>query len=56
MSYLGQDALDQDMINQYAQKLSNDDKLKISKVAAYLPAWMSDAIHKISGNIHGSLS
>lgn len=52
MAYLGKAALDDDMIHQYSQKLSNDDKLKISKVVAHLPAWMSDAIHKIQGNIH----
>ena len=51
MVYLGKDALDNDMIHQYSQKLSNDDKLNISKMASYLPAWMSDAIHKIQGNI-----
>jgi hypothetical protein len=53
MAYLGKAALDEDMIHQYSQKLSNDDKLKISKVASNLPAWMSDAIHKIQGTIHG---
>ena len=53
MAYLGKAALDDDMIYQYSQKLSNDDKLKISKVVTHLPAWMSDAIHKIQGNIHG---
>ncbi|MGB4191995.1 MAG: DUF6088 family protein [Rickettsiales bacterium] len=52
MAYLGKAALDDDMIHQYSQKLSNDDKLKISKVVAHLPSWMSDAIHKIQGNIH----
>jgi Family of unknown function (DUF6088) len=53
MAYLGKDALDHEMISQYSQKLSDDDKLSISKVASYLPAWMSDAIHKIQGDLHG---
>ncbi len=53
MAYLGKDALDKDILRQYSQKLSSDDKLSISKVAPYLPAWMSDAIHKMQDDIHG---
>ncbi len=53
MAYLGKSALDNDMICQYSQKLSDKDKIDISKVSPHLPAWMSDAIHKMQGSIHG---
>lgn len=53
MAYIGKNYLDSDMIRRYSQKLSNDDKISISKATPYIPAWMSDAIHKIQDAAHG---
>jgi hypothetical protein len=53
MAYLGKKAIDDDLIHQYAQKLSNNDKLSITRAIPFIPAWMSDIIHKIQSSANG---